>query len=37
MAFYYEGPIAKEIKSITYKKLLERVEKFAGVIKSKGL
>lgn len=37
VAFIYEGPIAKKVKKITYKDLLEQVEKFAGVLKKKGL
>ncbi len=37
IAFIYEGPIAQEVKKITYKELLDKVEKLAGVLKSKGL
>lgn len=37
IAFIYEGPIAKEQRKITYKELLEKVEKMAGVLKTHNL
>lgn len=37
VAFYYEGPIAKEKSKITYKELHNKVEKFAGVLHLHGI